>query len=332
VLKEDWSSGKMRLEHGKQWKIHYNKIIFIDEASMIDTPLRREILEGTHGCKLIYVGDDRQLSPIMEAISPVYADGRLPFFELTEPMRTNIPQLQAINAQLRETVKTGAFQPIQACPGIIDWLDGAAMEAEVNATFAKQTHEARILAYTNPRVLQYNSHIRDLRGLGADFTVGEFLVNNSAVILGSHMMHVEEEIEVMSIEPETEKVDLDGHAELEVIRMTFQNRYSEMYRDVPVPVDRDHYTQLLKYFKSQKLWRTFYQLKNGFPDLRQRDAATVHKAQGSTYETVFIDLDDLSTCRNANTAARLLYVAFSRARRRVVCYGDLAEKFGGMLA
>jgi hypothetical protein len=267
----------------------------------------------------------------MEEVSPIYKD-TLPFFELTEQMRTTIPELQATNAQLRESVRTGVFNPIQAFPGIIDWLDGAQMEAEVNATFAKQTHEARILAYTNPRVLQYNAHIRDLRGLGEDFTVGEFLVNNSAVILSHGMMHVEEEIEVVSVEPDTEMVDLDGQAELEVIRMTFQNRYNELHRDIPVPVDRDHYNQLLKYFKKQKQWRTFYQLKNGFPDLRQRDAATVHKAQGSTYDTVFIDLDDLSTCRNANTAARLLYVAFSRARRRVVCYGDLAEKFGGMLA
>ncbi|MDR5839301.1 AAA family ATPase [Caballeronia sp. LZ034LL] len=330
VLKEDWSTGKMKLSQGKGWHIHHNKIIFIDEASMIDTPLRREILEGTHHCKIIYVGDASQLAPIMEPLSPVYADTRLPFFELLEPMRTSIPELQAVNAQIRKTVKTGVFNPIQAHPGIIDWLDGPQMEAEVNRTFAGQTHEARILAYTNPRVLQYNSHIRDLRGLGADFTVGEFLVNNSAVIMSSNMMHVEEEVEIKSIESSHEMIDLDGHAQLEVVRMDLQNRYNEVYRDVPVPVDRDHYDRLLKYFKQQKLWRTFYQLKNGFPDLRQRDAATVHKAQGSTYETVFIDLEDLSTCRNPETAARLLYVAFSRARRRVVCYGELAEKFGGM--
>jgi hypothetical protein len=331
VLRENWSTGLMRLEHGKQWKIHYNKIIFIDESSMIDTPLRREILEGTHGCKIIYVGDHRQLSPITEKISPVYADASLPFFELNEQMRTTIPHLQAVNAQLRETVKTGIFQPIPILPGVIDLLDGPQMEAEVNATFHQQTHEARILAYTNPRVLQYNAHIRELRGLGEAFTVGEFLVNNSAVILGSVVMHVEEEIEVMDIDPTPEMIDLDGHAELEVVRMTFKNSYNELYRDVPVPVDRDHYSRLLKYFQKEKLWRTFYQLKNGFPDLRQRDAATVHKAQGSTYGTVFIDLDDLSTCRNPDTAARLLYVAFSRARHRVVCYGELAQKFGGML-
>ena len=74
-----------------------------------------------------------------------------------------------------------------------------------------------------------------------------------------------------------------------------------------------------------------YKLKQQYPDLRPRDAATVHKAQGSTYETVFLDLDDLSTCRDSQMAARLLYVAFTRAKKRVVLYGHLASKYGGVV-
>jgi hypothetical protein len=328
IIKEDFRTGQTRLEPGKQWKVHHNKILFIDEASMIDTPLRNKILEGTNGCKIVYVGDHCQLSPIMEAVSPVYV-ANLPFFELEEQMRTTIPELQATNAQLRETVKTGVFKPIRAVPGIIDWLDGPAMEAEVAKAFAEQTHDKRILAYTYNRVKDYNAHIREMRGLGNDYTVGEFLINNSAVMLGNATIHVEEELEII-YQGDTEMIQLEGGVELEIIHTTLANRYNEVYRDVEVPVDRDHFDRLLKYYKSQKNWFMFYDLKKTHPDLRQRDAATVHKAQGSTYDTVFIDLDDLSTCRNPDQAARLLYVAFSRARRRVVCYGDLAEKFGGM--
>jgi len=330
VIKENYETGVTYLDRGKGWTIHYNQIIVIDEASMIDTPLRKLIHEGTMNCKIIYVGDHCQLSPVMEAISPVYANN-LPFYELEEQMRTTIPELQAVNAQLRETVKTGVFHPIKAVPGIIDWFDGDQMEAEIARTFKQQTHEARILAYTNQRVIDYNAHIRELRGLGADFTVGEFLVNNSNVTLSSNTMHVEEEVEIIDIASQHEFIDIEGQAELEVVTCTLQNRYSEVYRDVMVPVDRDHYTKLLKYYAKQRMWRTYYALKN-LPDLRQRDAATVHKSQGSTYDTVFIDLHDLSTCRHPDQAARLLYVAFSRARHRVVCYGELAEKFGGMVS
>ena len=69
-------------------------------------------------------------------------------------------------------------------------------------------------------------------------------------------------------------------------------------------------------------------MKETFPDLRAKDSCTVHKSQGSTYDTVFVDLGDLSVCRNPADAARLFYVAFSRARNRVVMYGNLAERFG----
>jgi GTPase SAR1 family protein len=332
VIKEDWASGRTYLDRGKGWTIHRNKIIFIDEASMIDSGLLNMIREGTLNCKLVFVGDDRQLNPVMEAVSPVYGNqASAGFFELTEQMRTNNPDLQRTNAQLRQTVKDGVFHPIRIVPGVIDLLDSDQMEAEIAQTFKQQTFDSRILCYTNNRVKLYNQHIRELRGLGDDFTVGEFLVNNGGCVLRNGTMHAEEEVEIMELNPITEMVDInEGDAELECVRASLQNRYSTVYRDVMIPVDRDHYDRLLAYYKKAKQWRTFYALKNGFPDLRQRDAATTHKAQGSTYDTVFLDLDDLSTCRNPDQAARLLYVAFSRARRRVVCYGDLASKFGGL--
>ena len=76
-------------------------------------------------------------------------------------------------------------------------------------------------------------------------------------------------------------------------------------------------------------WSTYFSLKNKYPDLRDRDASTIHKAQGSTHDTVYVDLDDLCTCTNPLTAARLFYVAVSRARKRVVFYGNLSKKYGG---
>lgn len=332
VIREDWSSGKTYLDRGKQWTIHRNKIIFIDEASMIDTGLLNMIREGTLNCKIVFVGDKDQLSPVMESSSPVYGpQASLAIVELTEQMRTNDPDLQRTNAQLRQTVQDGQFLPIKIVPGVIDLFDSAQMEAEIERTFKQQTFDSRILCYTNNRVKLYNQHIRDLRGLGVDFTVGEFLVNNGGCVLRNGTMHAEEEVEIVELNPTTEMVSVnEGDAELECVRAVLQNRYNEVYPDVMIPVDRDHYDKLLKYYKSCKQWRIYYALKNGFPDLRQRDAATTHKAQGSTYETVFLDLTDLSTCRNPDQAARLLYVAFSRARRRVVCYGDLAAKFGGL--
>ena len=129
----------------------------------------------------------------------------------------------------------------------------------------------------------------------------------------------------------SEQVEIEDGVFLDIQRSDLRDKFGEIYYSVPLPVDKSHFTALLNYYRKQKDWFKYFMLKNTYPDLRPKDASTVHKAQGSTFDTAFIDLTDLSTCRDKNQAARLLYVAFSRARNRVVLYGDLAEKFGGLI-
>jgi exodeoxyribonuclease V len=327
---EDYDTGISKLAKTPNWQVHTNQILFIDEASMIDSSLLKHIHEGTHQCKIIYVGDHCQLAPITETISPIYRRN-LPFYELTEPMRNaEQPGLMAICNQLRQTVETKSFQPIHVISGVVDLLTADQMEQEVSAHFIDPTNQDRILAYTNHRVIQYNDHIRNLRGLPSILTVGERVINNSAISLNRMMMAVEDEFEVTKVASNPTSIVIDADASLEVLHCTLSGRHAT-FTNVPVPIDRGHFTALTKYYAKQKNWQKYYNLKNNYPDLRPRDAATVHKAQGSTYETVFIDMDDLSTCRNPAMAARLLYVGFTRAKRRVVMYGNLAKKFGGIV-
>ena len=328
-VKDDYSSGKSVLQKTSSWKVHNNTIIFVDEASMIDHNLLEKIREGTFNCKIIYVGDHCQLAPIMEPISPIYRYD-LPFFELTEPMRNSEqPALMQLCQQLRNTVETGEFQPIKIHPGVIDLLSDEELEAEINETFKEDT-DSRILAYTNQRVVAYNNHIREIRQFHDTYILGEKLINNSAIQFRSGMISVEEEVTISKLSSETEEIEINHDATLIVRRADLQTKFGEIYTDVPLPEDKEHFQQLIKFYQKNKNWNRYFHLKNSYPDLRPRDAATVHKAQGSTYETVYVDLGNLSTCRNPIEAARLLYVAFTRARKRIVLYGELAEKYGGL--
>lgn len=331
-VQDDFETGRSKLSKTKNWTVHQKKIIFIDECSMIDTPLRRYILEGTHQCKIVYVGDHCQLAPVMETLSPIYRSN-LPFFELTEPMRTDKPDLLALNNQMRATVETGVFKPIKIVPGIIDHLDGEQMQTLVDQLFIETETSARLLAYTNKTVVNYNDYIRSLRGLPVEYTVGEILVNNSAIQLPKGMISVEQEVEIIALNDKTEMVLIDPKQQvfLEVIHADLETSLGEVYRGVPLPVDKEHFTALTKYYGRIKEWVTYFNLKNNYPDLRPRDSCTVHKSQGSSYDISLIDLDDLSSCRNPDLAARLLYVGISRARHRVVFYGTLAEKYGGLI-
>lgn len=327
-VKEDFSSGKSQLMKTKNWKVHTREIIFIDECSMIDANLRQIIREGTLDSKVIYVGDHSQLPPVFEDLSMIYKEN-LPFFELTQPMRTDVPEIQALCAQLRETVKTGIFKPIQAYPGVIDWMDSDDVMALVEETFVIQQASSRVLAYSNVQVNSLNKFIRELRGLPEDYQVGDKLISNTALQLSEGNISVEEPITIMRVDNSTTTVNVGG-GKLEVRYMDLETPFG-YYKDVPVPVDRNHYDQLIKHFARQKDWISYFQLKNNHPDLRPRDACTVHKSQGSTYDIVFVDLDNLSTCTQPKLAARLLYVAFTRARSRIVMYGQLTERYGGVI-
>lgn len=330
-VQEDYSTGATKLSRTGAWKVHEGKIIFVDECSMIDTPLRQALHEGTHNCKIVYVGDHCQLAPVMEPTSPIYRDN-LPFFELTEQMRTNVPELQALNDQLRHTVETGEFYPIQTVPGIIDYLDDNQMQEKLFETFQVQNAASRILSYTNGRVNEYNNHIREIRHLPEHFTEGESVISCGAIRLKKYMLSVEEEVLLVSMADRTTMVDIAPGVQLEVCFSTIlPKRGIVPIENVPIPMDRDHYHALIKYYQKKKEWHTYFKLKGEFPDLRPRDACTLHKSQGSTYDSVFIDLGNISTCHNADQVARMLYVGASRAKSNVYFYGNLAPKYGSII-
>lgn len=332
---EDYATGHVKLKRTQRWQVHENKIIFIDECSMIDNELYKTLQEATLNCKIVYVGDHSQLAPVTEKLSPIYKP-ETPFYALTEQMRNaGQPALQALCQQLRETVETDLFLPVREVPGVIDHLNDDEMQAELARIFQTQTKDARILAYTNRRVSEFNAFIRDMRALPDEYMVGELLVCNAVYEKGRKRLAVEEEIEVTrSSGPDQIEIDTNPDGSkvlLDVHYYDIESALNGTFPMVPVPTNREHFDALVRHYKARKNWERYFHLKNTYPDLRPRDAATVHKSQGSTYDTVFVDLGNISTCTNRDQAARMLYVAFSRAKNRVCLFGNLTERFGGLV-
>lgn len=67
-----------------------------------------------------------------------------------------------------------------------------------------------------------------------------------------------------------------------------------------------------------RLWKTYYNFKNKFTEVKQCFACTTHKAQGSTVDRVFVDLKDLPWGQDIDLAFRLCYVALTRTSDVVV--------------
>ena len=82
-------------------------------------------------------------------------------------------------------------------------------------------------------------------------------------------------------------------------------------------------------FKQKKQMKIYFHLLETWLDLRPAFASTVHKSQGSTYDTVFINLTDIGRCPVASDVARMMYVAITRAAKRVVLNGALPAHYSG---
>ena len=324
----DFSDGTSRLEKTKAYKVRSNILLFIDEASMSDTHLIRIIRESFLHSKIVWVGDHSQLAPVGEQIPPIY-NRELTDIHLTIPVRNaGQPALMNLCSQLRETVATGVFKPIEPVHGVIDYLNDELMAAALDHYFTNPDVNARILCYTNHKVNTFNSHIRYIRNLPDHFTAGEHLVAASAYMYGEDSLSVEEQVEVISEDYANPKNIELGGATFQIYNMVIKNMFGTLMQ-VKVPYDPAHFAEVLKYFKRTKKWIYFFRMKENYPDLRPVDAATIYKAQGSTYETVFIDLGDVSTCTHAMQVARMLYVGVSRPTTRLFLYGGLKPAYGG---
>ena len=327
----DYKTGETLLKPTAKTDVIEDSIIFIDECSMIDAELYKYIKELTHNCKIIYVGDKYQLCPVKSGLSPIYTKN-ITTKELTIPMRNkNHKELIDLCNQLKHTVETGEFHDIFINSGVIDLYNSQDAQNALEEAFVKNTlGETRVVTYTNKRSTEYNSYIKSLRGHSEVFTEGDTMISCGVCSLGKTMVHVEDEVYIKQV--------LQRHMEVEVVKdmppitMTkMKIVHKHMEYTVYVPESFNQVKYLLKETAKKKLWEDYFRLKECFLDLRPKEACTIHKAQGSTVDTVIIDISDLSTCTVPSMAARLLYVAVSRAKERVIFYGNIKPKYGNFI-
>lgn len=323
----DFRTGKTKLKKTDRNAVISDAIIVCDEASMVSAELKALIKQYTQNCKIIYTGDKYQLFPIGEESSPVFDDATISQSILLEPMRQDKDSpIYKLCTQFRKTVETGKFFPIIGSKGHVDYLTTDQYRAEIIQNFVHEPRDdMKILCYTNPEVIGYNSNIRKLRGLPATFTAGETIVSNNAAKSMSQdsMLVIEREYLIDDVSQIIEHPQYKFKCYYVWIN---GSQYMQ-------PVNQDDVKKVLQHLakksKQDGDWEDYFHFKNNIADLRQKDASTVHKAQGSTYDTVYIDLNDIGKCFNRVDASRLLYVALSRPTTRIALYGKLPDYYGG---
>lgn len=326
---ENFATGETSIVPTPNWKVHSGCFVIIDECSMVTKDLFKYLEKGLDNtCKVLFVGDKNQLAPVKETISPIYTQN-FQISYLTQPVRNaNQPALMALCEQAKQTVLTGEFYPIKEVPGVIDFVDGTTVQGILEREFLKEDPGKRVICYTNKRVLQYNDYIRQIRGYSKSYEVGEILSNNSsAELLGKERLYTDQVVQVKAIVSEQDDPHIIPGNLVPTVTLQVEDVMSHVLYEVTVFKHYQDRDAAMKYYSSRKQWDKYFKVKNNFPDLRSVSASTAHKAQGSTYDSVIVDLSDIGTCTNLDQTARMLYVALSRPKSRLFIRGKLPDRY-----
>ncbi len=311
----DFKTNTTKLVPSKQNSFKEGHLLFIDEASYIDKDLLGWIFKLTRNCKIVFMGDPAQLTPVKSSATPV--------FDATHFMKAKLSQVvrQAegnpivdLSTKFRETVTSGEFFKFTPDGHHIQYMDRDSFNKAVEAEFCRpdwRYSNSKFLAWTNKRVIDYNHHIRD-RALGdPNFQVGDYAICNKFVSSNNKTLKTDQLVCITGIGPDMERHGVLGNM------MTLDYQI-----DLFFPKSLEAKKSLIKQARAMEWFNVVEEAENRWIDLRAAYACTINKAQGSTFDRVFIDLDDISRCNSGDQIARMMYVGVSRAREQVYLTGD----------
>lgn len=302
------------------------KLIVVDEASMVNRFLMEAIEEAYSewSVPFLFMGDPAQLPPVGEISSPVFKLENS--FTLTKVLRYGNSMLDLATA-IRNvvdspfpTVKVTTNPPVYRVMKP-EWMN----KIEENLELIK-SGDAKIIAWRNVKVDEYNSYVRRLI-FGRDQARERWLPSDKIVatahlkdLEGNTFMKTDEEAEIIQIAigqhplwPDFEifnlscKLENEARKTIRVLtedgRFHVNNRLNELSMEA-------------KAGKKYK-WKEFWELKEAFHEIKHSYAITSHRSQGSSYIKTFVDLEDIMLNRNRPEAFRSLYVACTRQREEI---------------
>lgn len=318
-----------------------------EKAKKEGQPIPR-IEEGDLITKVVYIGDQNQLPPIKD-LQVIYPSG--PYWvKLTKVHR------QADGNPLIDTLMqiNGFINGEEARP----LLEHQSFERGVDIVqrymdCAPSTKSKALLAYTNARVQQLNAQVegRSLPVVGDwlfsptdrcrykllsvdDKAYGIVSPRGDVLELGSkyktlETIHDMEDLKFYHVEDEegneTVRAVIFGHASFlerqEALARTavFANRAIEQQFNMDPKKWSDSNWQHPMARERKAAWRDYLAFKEFVMCMDFTHAMTVHKSQGSTYDYVFLDTEDMGKCADKDYTMylRLMYVAVSRAAIKV---------------
>ena len=311
-------------------------VVVIDEFSMVNKDNFSEIINAASSSlltKIVFVGDAAQLPPVKEkepivAISPliereatltsvVRYDGHLA--RVAEEIRSNSKYRRIIYPFSTERDKTIFCLPQE------QWRERVIALFE-SKEYKDNSDHVRFLAWRNKTVHSLNLFVRSkLWGEDAPpYVPGDILIARKPLFRPKAGAKGKNKWRILINNSEECRV-MDGG---ELSQLLFQNQIYQYWKVRAEPENGKSQilsiltaesltlqTEQLKYLASKKQWTYYFDLSRMFDDVTYAYALTTHKAQGSTIDYVFLDVNDMTGCSDRQ---KLLYTALTRAKKQVL--------------
>lgn len=310
-------------------KLDLYDIVVMDEGSM--APARA--LDIVEECvmfartKIVIMGDPYQLPPVKEARSEAFDMG--PLIHLTKVERHGGPILEFAES-LRELIdRKGRLKNIPAWTnfgtetGIYQAMGPAFTREALSHIDLENTDKCRLLAWTNRRVDEMNTIVRQhFHGKKVpQFLVGDRVVTTDVVKNenGDILLPVDEECVVKQVFEDTILSPFNTSLIFNVWTLTLEPIYAEG-TDIMVHVMSrkfeddwfDHLREIAAYARKTGDWAMYWTTRESVHSIKHCYAITVHRSQGSTFETTFLDVIDIQKQKNLVEQLKLLYVGATR--------------------
>lgn len=285
-------------------------LLVVDEGSQIETDLY-DLIELT-GLPVLYVGDSKQTFPVNESMSKVFTED-LATFELTEIIRQKKDNpiielshnLDMLNTPSNKGTETEGYIYTANEPKIVETLaedDNAVYIGWTNATVNRMNNSVRLHKY-GANALDYCPNERVLFSAPyLDYNNGDYITVRS---IGEEQINVI--VEGMNLVFDVNVIN--GNI-VTLKKGNDENRYNLVLKKLYASAKR-----------GKTPWNIYDEYANKFAKISYSYAITVHKSQGSEWETVIVNIRDIKNNVTALERNALLYTAITRAKKLLILYG-----------
>jgi hypothetical protein len=328
------------------------RLVVVDEASMLNKDLYTMLKDEAkrYNTKLLFMGDNAQLPPINEYKSKVFTESNISQLTKVERQSHDNP-LMFLYDNIRSNIESGkdmfdhidnTIEEHDGRKGVLflneEIFSNAIIEVFSSEHYAEDANYCKVLAYTNDRVKKWNKVVRDAI-IGTDKRVVEpgdvLMCYNTLSKNGKGMLFNSADYKVLKIQEKSDSKeiktyyttlqDIDTKTKVEVSILVPEYTNTEKFRTLiqEIRMKAKGATGKLR----RGMWAQYYEMKSQYllmepvgdiaKDLDYGYACTVHKSQGSTYNNIFVDEDDIEGNKKNTERNKLKYVAFSRPTHMV---------------